>query len=101
LYRYWPTTAFIIANKAREVLRNPESFKKTISNNGKPSAEFGRRFSDGTIVVAKVETAEDGAVAVKQFGRKYPTGFMQMEPSTQTVRPKTLPSLVILMAQII
>ena len=58
--------------KAIEVLRNPESFKKTISNNGKPSAEFGRRFSDGTIVVAEVETAEDGAVAVKSVWKKIP-----------------------------
>lgn len=33
--------------KAIEVLRNPESFKKTISNNGKPSAEFGRSFQMG------------------------------------------------------
>jgi hypothetical protein len=53
-----------------EILRNPESYKKTISNNGKPSAEFGRKFIDGTIVVAEVETAEDGTVAIKSVWKK-------------------------------
>ncbi len=55
-----------------EILRNPESYKKTISNNGKPSAEFGRKFIDGTIVVAEVETAEDGTVAIKSVWKKTP-----------------------------
>jgi soluble lytic murein transglycosylase-like protein len=58
--------------KAIEILRNPESYKKTISNNGKPSAEFGRKFIDGTIVVAEVETAEDGTVAIKSVWKKTP-----------------------------
>lgn len=58
--------------KALEVLRDPETFKRTISNNGKPSAEFGRRFEDGTLVVAEVETAEDGAVSIKSAWKKVP-----------------------------
>ena len=58
--------------KALEVLRDPETFKRTVSNNGKPSAEFGRRFEDGTLVVAEVETAEDGAVSIKSAWKKVP-----------------------------
>jgi hypothetical protein len=58
--------------KALEVLRDPDTFKKTISRNGKPSAEFGRAFSDGTYVVAEVEIAEPGAVSVKSAWKKIP-----------------------------
>jgi soluble lytic murein transglycosylase-like protein len=58
--------------KAFEVLRNPETYKRTKSRNGKPSAEFGRRFDDGTLVVAEVETAEDGAVTIKSVWKKIP-----------------------------
>uniref|UniRef100_UPI00345AB099 LPD23 domain-containing protein n=1 Tax=uncultured Lamprocystis sp. TaxID=543132 RepID=UPI00345AB099 len=58
--------------KALEVLRDPETFKRTTSNNGKPSAEFGRRFSDGTYVVAEVEIAEAGGVSIKSAWKKVP-----------------------------
>ncbi|WP_295442023.1 PLxRFG domain-containing protein [uncultured Thiodictyon sp.] len=58
--------------KALEVLRDPETFKNTTSNNGKPSAEFGRMFSDGTYVVAEVEIAEPGGVSIKSAWKKVP-----------------------------
>jgi len=58
--------------KALEVLRDPETFKKTTSRNGKPSAEFGRAFTDGTLVVAEVEVSESGAVSIKSVWKKLP-----------------------------
>lgn len=58
--------------KALEVLRDPQTFKNTTSNNGKPSAEFGRTCADGMLVMAEVETAEDGAVSIKSIWKKVP-----------------------------
>ena len=39
---------------------------------GKPSAEFGREFSDGTLIVAEVEVSEQGAVSIKSAWKKRP-----------------------------
>ncbi|MEI6278298.1 MAG: hypothetical protein WCQ16_02800 [Verrucomicrobiae bacterium] len=58
--------------KMLEVLRDPETFKKTTSQNGKPSAEFGKKFTDGTLIVAEVEVSEKGAVSVKSAWKKKP-----------------------------
>ena len=56
--------------KMIEVLRDPQTYRITTSKNGKPSAEFGYKFSDGTYVVAEVEVSEDGAVSFKTAWKK-------------------------------
>jgi hypothetical protein len=75
--------------KAMEVLRDPEAFRKTVSNNGKPSAEFYRRFTDGTIVVAEVEVAEKGSVSLKSIWKKIPGGIH----ADVTIYPNRTPSV--------
>jgi len=56
--------------KMIEVLRDPQTYRITTSKNGKPSAEFGYKFSDGTYVVAEVEVSEAGAVSLKTAWKK-------------------------------
>lgn len=62
--------------KMIDVLRDPQTYRITTSKNGKPSAEFGYKFSDETYVVAEVEVSEAGAASLKTAWKKIPAGTM-------------------------
>lgn len=58
--------------KLMEVLRDPDTFMQGKPNNGKQSFQFGKTFSDGVFVVAEVQTAGEGGVALKSGWKKAP-----------------------------
>jgi len=56
-----------------DVLSDPEAYLRHASRKDKkPSVEFSKKYSDGTLIVVEVEAAEPGAVSFKSLWKKVP-----------------------------